>query len=162
MLAEIPPPPVGKTGWPWTVESAQLPDRISDGRPWPLISIVTPSYNQEEFIEETIRSILLQGYPNLEYVIIDGGSHDRSVEIMIKYHTWLTGWISEHDKGQPNAINKGFRLVSGEIWQWINSDDILLLGALGRIGRSYTGDALIAGNVVNFWDGCRENYTGKK
>src|SRR5262245_50300660 len=107
-VAELPPPPSGKTGWPWTDETPPLPSTQPDGSPWPRISIVTPSYNQSEFIEETIRSVLLQGYPDLEYIIIDGGSTDQSLDIIRKYARWLAYWISEKDRGQSHAINKGF------------------------------------------------------
>jgi glycosyltransferase involved in cell wall biosynthesis len=103
----------------------------ADGSPWPRISIVTPSYNQAEFIEETIRSILLQGYPNLEYIVMDGGSTDESVHIIKKYERWFAYWVSECDRGQVHAINKGFSRASGVIYNWINSDDSLRPGTLG-------------------------------
>src|SRR5262245_54165093 len=79
-LNELPAPPSGRTGWPWTEESWRLPSRTSDDRPWARISVITPSFNQGQFIEETIRSVLLQGYPNLEYIVMDGGSTDNSVD----------------------------------------------------------------------------------
>ncbi len=90
---------------------------------FPKISIVTPSFNQGSFLEETINSVLGQGYPNLEYVIIDGGSTDNSVEIIRKYEKHLTFWVSEKDKGMYDAIQKGFSKTTGEIMGWINSDD---------------------------------------
>jgi FkbM family methyltransferase len=134
-LNELPPPSSGKTGWPWTEANSQLPNVMPNGQPWPKISIVTPSYNQAQFLEETIRSVLLQGYPNLEYMVIDGGSADGSVDIIRKYEQWLTYWVSEKDNGQSDAINKGLRRIGGEIFNWINSDDTLLPGALAVVGE---------------------------
>lgn len=122
-LKDLPPPPLGKSGWPWTEQRQPLPERMPDGSEWPRISIVTPSYNQSQFIEETIRSVLLQGYPNLEYIIIDGGSTDKSVEIIKKYEQYLAYWVSEADRGQSHALNKGFRRATGVLIGWQNSDD---------------------------------------
>lgn len=148
-LKELPPPPPGKTGWPWTEESPQLPDAMPDGRPWPRISIVTPNYNYGQFIEETIRSVLLQGYPNLEYIIIDGGSTDNSVEIIKKYEPWLAYWVSEPDRGQSHAINKGFARVTGQIMAWINSDDYYSHEALTSVVQQFVhGKMLVIGEVV--------------
>ncbi|MCC7400744.1 MAG: glycosyltransferase [Chitinophagaceae bacterium] len=90
----------------------------------PKISIVTPSYNQAEYLEQTIKSVIDQGYPNLEYIVIDGGSTDGSVEIIKKYSDKITYWVSEKDKGQYDAINKGFTMATGEIMGWINSSDL--------------------------------------
>ncbi len=139
-LAELPPPPAGKTGWPWAIETPALPASRADGSPWPRISIVTPSYNQGQFIEETIRSVLLQGYPDLEYIVIDGGSTDQSVEIIRKYERWLTYWVSEKDRGQAHAINKGFTKASGSIGAYLNSDDWYTEGAFGFVGNSFLRD----------------------
>ena len=82
-------------------------------------SIITPSYNQGQYIEQTIQSVLNQNYPNLEYIIIDGGSTDNTVEIIKKYEKHLKFWVSEKDKGQANAINKGLQYCTGEIFNWI-------------------------------------------
>lgn len=153
-LNQLPPPPAYKTGWPWTEESATLPDQMSDGRPWSKISIITPSFNQGQFLEETIRSVLLQGYPNLEYIIIDGGSSDDSLRIIGKYEPWLTYWVSEPDRGQAHAINKGFARCSGDLLGWINSDDLLLPGALNHfaMAKQQVPEAILLGDVIQFSD----------
>lgn len=104
---------------------------------WPKISIVTPSYNQGQYIEETILSILNQNYPNLEYIIIDGGSTDNTVEIIEKHADRITYWVSERDQGQADAINKGFKKCTGEIFAYLNSDDCYYPGALFEVANIY-------------------------
>jgi glycosyltransferase involved in cell wall biosynthesis len=101
----------------------------------PKVTIVTPSYNQAHFLEETMRSVLEQDYPNIEYVVIDGGSTDGSAEIIQTYESQLAYWQSQKDKGQTDAINQGFARASGEILAWLNSDDILLPGAVSAAVR---------------------------
>ena len=101
----------------------------------PTISIVTPSYNQAQFIEDTIQSVLGQGYPNLEYVVIDGGSTDGSVDIIRRYAERLKYWTSERDGGQYDAINRGFAHTTGEIMAWLNSDDKYTPWAFSIVGR---------------------------
>lgn len=139
-LNELPPPPPGKRGWPWTEESWRCPDAMSDGTRWPSVSIITPSYNQGHFIEETIRSVLLQGYPDLEYMILDGGSTDGSVEIIRRYSQWLSYWVSEPDRGQTHAINAGWARASGEVVAYINTDDCYIPGAIGTVVRRFAPD----------------------
>jgi glycosyltransferase involved in cell wall biosynthesis len=138
-LSDLPAPPRGKRGWPWTEESRPLPATMSSGKPWPRISVITPSYNQGEFIEETIRSVLLQGYPNVEYMIIDGGSMDGTLDVVRKYDPWITYWVSEADGGQAEAINRGLQRATGEIGAYLNSDDIYLLGSLINVASVYAG-----------------------
>jgi GT2 family glycosyltransferase len=130
-LRDLPPAPPGKTGWPWTEESASLPAQRPDGQPWPRITVVTPSFNQDRFLEATIRSVLLQGYPDLEYFVLDGGSTDGSAETIRRYAPWITYWVSEPDGGQSAAINQGLERGSGLYATWINSDDMLCRDALG-------------------------------
>lgn len=137
-LSDLPTPPRGKTGFPWTEASQPLPETLPNGKAWGRISIVTPSYQQGRFIEETIRSILLQGYPNLEYIIIDGGSTDETVDIIRKYEPFLTDWVSEPDRGQSHAINKGWQRATGDILHFLNSDDLLLPGALAIVAQAFS------------------------
>ena len=150
-LKDLPLPPEGKTGWPWTEQSELLPDKMPDGSGWPKISIVTPSYNYGHFIEETIRAVLLQGYPNLEYIIIDGGSTDKSVEIIKKYEKWLSYWVSEKDNGQTNAINKGYQHCTGNLFVWLNADDAYANSTcLKNVSEFYQqGYQLIVGECLN-------------
>jgi len=116
----------------------------------PIISIVTPSYNQGSYLEETILSVLEQGYPALEFFIFDGGSTDGSLDIIQKHQDQLTFWESKPDRGQSHAINKGFRMASGEIVAWLNSDDLLAPGALKVVAQAWQqnpGVGLITGQT---------------
>lgn len=124
---------------------------------YPKISVVTPSYNQAQFLERTILSVLNQNYPNLEYIIIDGGSTDGSVEIIKKYEKYLSYWVSEKDKGQSHAINKGFDKSTGEILAWLNSDDTYLSETFYKVAKSFKRNPeadLIFGNIyfINEFD----------
>jgi len=118
----------------------------------PRLSIVMPSYNQERFIERSILSVLNQAYPNLQFIIIDGGSTDRTVDIIRKYEDYLDYWVSEPDNGQSDALNKGFARADGEIYGWLNSDDLYLPGALMAVVdvfRQHPGKMVVFGDWLS-------------
>jgi glycosyltransferase involved in cell wall biosynthesis len=104
--------------------------------PLPKLSIVVPSYNQAAYLEQTLNSILCQGYPELELIVLDGGSTDGSLEILRRYDQRLTHWVSQPDRGQTDAINRGFALCTGDIVAWLNSDDLYLAGSLEHAARA--------------------------
>lgn len=121
----------------------------------PRITVITPSYNQGNYIEQTIQSVLSQGYSNLDYMIIDGGSTDETVEIIKKYEHQLSYWVSEKDQGQSDAINKGLQRATGEIFNWLNSDDYLEPGALQAIAEGFAqqpGKKIMCGFTHCFYD----------
>lgn len=105
---------------------------------FPKISIVTPTFNRSDYLEETILSVISQNYPNLEYIIIDGGSNDKTLEIINKYKEHLKYWVSEPDKGMYHAIQKGFEKSTGEIMAWLNSDDKYHIGALNIVSQIFS------------------------
>jgi glycosyltransferase involved in cell wall biosynthesis len=147
-LSELPSPRPGKKGWPWTEETPPSSTTTPTGEPWRRISIVTPSFNHGDFLERTIRSVLLQGYPNFEYIIIDGGSTDNSIEIIRKYERWLTFWTSEPDCGTSHALNKGFAHASGDLLGIMCADDVYLAGGilkLAQLGRSHPNSVALVG-----------------
>ncbi|MGZ7033428.1 MAG: glycosyltransferase, partial [Thermoanaerobaculia bacterium] len=134
---ELPPAPPGKSGWPWTDGAHASREVPPDRRSWPRISLVTPSLNQGTFVEAAIRSVLLQGYPNVELIVVDGGSTDGSVDTIAKYARWLAHSICESDSGPANALNKGFRLATGDILGFLNADDFLLPECLATVAREF-------------------------
>jgi glycosyltransferase involved in cell wall biosynthesis len=162
LLAALPAPPAGRTGWPWTVQTAAPPD--AGAVHWPRITIVTPSYLQAAYVEETLRSVLLQNYPNLEFLVLDGGSTDGSAAIIERYAPHLAYWHSRADRGQGDAINQGFDRATGDILGWLNSDDFLLPGALLAVARAFLGgDAdIVYGDALNYFeeDGSLQYWQG--
>jgi len=136
----------------------------------PLVSIITPSFNQARYIEATIQSVLTQDYPHIEYIIVDGGSKDGTVEVIKKYEGRIGWWVSEQDKGQTDAINKGFARARGQILAWLNSDDTYEPGAISNavkylmehpeVGMVY-GDCNFInedGRVIGRFDSAQTSY----
>jgi glycosyltransferase involved in cell wall biosynthesis len=150
-IGKFPPALPGKRGWPWESELPVIPEAVNSGRSWPKINIITPSFNQGAFIEETIRSVLLQSYPNIEYIIIDGGSTDGTVEIIRKYEQRLAFWVSEPDEGQADALRRGFELAKGEILAYLNADDLYTPNAVETAFTAFQDDpdlALVHGDSI--------------
>ena len=156
------PPPHGKKGWPWDFPVPETSNASANEKIWPKICIVTPNLNYGDYLEETIRSILLQKYPNLEYIILDGGSIDGSIAVIKKYQKWIARWSSKKDNGQSDALNQGFQQSTAEIFGWLNSDDVLLPNALITIAQywnTYPECEFITGNgeFINS-DGSKQLY----
>jgi glycosyltransferase involved in cell wall biosynthesis len=127
---------------------------------YPKFSIITPSFNQGAFLEQTILSVIGQRYPNLEYIIMDGGSTDNSVEIIKRYEKYITYWVSEQDNGQADAINKGFEIATGEILGWLNSDDYYLPETLNFVSDNILGNEneILFGNCFHFQENAERAY----
>lgn len=128
----VPAPLASGRGWPFQLPAWHARGRGRDG---PLISVVIPSYNQGQFLEATLRSVLLQPYPRKELIVVDGGSSDSTLEVIRHYEAHLAHWVSEKDRGQAHAINKGIAQAKGEILCYLNSDDIQMPWTLGRVAR---------------------------
>ncbi len=142
--------------WPYAAPPGPpLPATLPDGRPWPKISIVTPSYNQGAYLEQTILSVLNQGYPALEHIVMDGGSTDETAAVLARYRDRLAVCRTEPDRGQSHALNKGFACATGEILTWVNSDDMLAPGALAAIALAFHESRadMVAGICEIYTDG---------
>jgi glycosyltransferase involved in cell wall biosynthesis len=138
-----------------STKSPSVNDAVATSGEWPKIALVTPVFNSARYLEATIRSVLSQGYPNLQYVIADGGSTDGSVEIIRKYESQLQAWFSEPDRGMYHAINKAFARTSGEAMGWISATDLLHAGSLfvvGSVFRAFPEVEWITGRPTGFSD----------
>jgi glycosyltransferase involved in cell wall biosynthesis len=134
-LRDLPRPDLAISGWPFTEETPPQQERAL-----PRLSVVIPSFNQGRYLEEALRSVLLQGYPDLELIVMDGGSSDETVAVLRKYAPWIAHWVSAPDRGQSSAINAGFAHATGDICAWIGCDDRYLPGALIRAGTCFAED----------------------
>jgi glycosyltransferase involved in cell wall biosynthesis len=147
---ELPEPAGDRTGWPWEIEAASCSLQDVVLTEFPTVTLVTPSMNQGRFLEAAIRSVLLQGYPNLEYMVIDGGSEDVTRDILTRYDEHLAYWEISPDRGQSDAINKGWRRASGTYLWWLNADDMLaplsLMETVGYLERHPEAD-LVYGHL---------------
>jgi glycosyltransferase involved in cell wall biosynthesis len=153
-LTDLPEPPARRTGWPWT-EIATLPEDYEDVE-WPTVSAICPSYNQGRFFEEALRSLLLQRYPKLEIVVMDGGSNDETLEIADKYRDFIDIFVSESDNGPSHAVNKALRASKGNIICWLNTDDRQEPGAMFTATRIFAKDNAVrwvSGACEHYWDG---------
>ena len=152
LLVKLPTPPAGRTGWPWNVET--LPPADIAAVAWPRITIVMPSYEQAAFVEEGMRSVLLQNYPNLEFIVNDGGSRDGAAELIARYAPHLAHTQSARDRGQGDALNQGFDRATGDILGWLNSDDLYLPGALFAVAREFLRGSpdLVYGDALNLFE----------
>lgn len=137
--SDLPPPLSHGSGWPWDAKPLVPSSRNQPSSDLPKITIVTPNFNNSRFIEATIRSVLGQNYPRLEYIVMDGGSTDGSCDIIKRYESRLHEWKSEPDRGQSHAINKGWTIATGDLVAWINSDDCLTPNALLRVAHHSAG-----------------------
>ena len=130
----------------------------------PKITVITPSFNQGMFLEETIKSVLDQNYPNLEYLVYDGGSADKSVDIIKKYEDKIDFWVSQKDKGQSDAINKGFQRATGDIITWLNSDDVFIPNVLNEITDyflQHPWQGAVSGDIININSNSEELFVKK-
>ena len=155
-ICDLPAPPKDKHGWPWTEDCQD--ESWAEHPHMPSIALVTPTLNQGEFIEETIRSVWLQGYSKLEYWIIDGESTDSTPNIIDKYRSFVDGYIREADEGQSDAINKGIFKTSTELVGWINSDDLLFPNAIRTLAKKYAEKKDI---TLIYGGGAKINLHGK-
>ena len=154
-LNQLPSPPPDRAGWPWTIESPPLSRTMAGGQPWPRISIVVASLNQQAFVEEMVRSVLLQGYPDVELIVIDGGSGSATLEVLEKYRPWFAYFVSEPDRGQSHAWNKGLARVTGTLFNHLDTDDYLLPECLRRAAEAHASApaAIVAGDVLRTEEG---------